>query len=288
MISVNSAFDARLEEDVVGTLVSLVEVEGAGFTEFYTTANQELFATLSGQLREYKPLPGQASGNIQSATDLSVSTMEFTLAASAAANLLSLLPANNLDAATIRIYDVFADTPDLGRMAVYIGKIGDFGWNRTAVKAQGRNVWDSRFLEFPYYTYGDGCFWRFGSPGCGIDTSSYTIVVSPSRLAVSSCSRIGLWVNSLGTVPDGYYDFGRVTFTGGVNSGQIRAVRNHLGQSLQLSHALPYDPQSGDAMTLFPGCRKRFFADCTSKYNNARNYNGYQTIPIPEQIDVGE
>lgn len=288
MIFVNTPFMERLQREDVGTLVELISLEGQGFKNFYTTANQEIFATLSGSLREYTPLPGGASGTIQSATDLTVATMEFVLASSAANDMLALLNANQMDAAVIRIERVFADTPDLGRMPVYVGRIGDIGWNRSAVKAQGRNVWDSKDTNWPYHTYGDGCIWRFGSPGCNFDTSSVTIVVSPAHYSVSSSSRIGIYTNSLASFGEDYFTFGRLTWVQGVNSGQVRAIRDHVGNAILLSHALPRQPQSGDYFTIFPGCRKRRIEDCTSKYNNARNFEGFWTTPIPEEINVGE
>lgn len=287
---VSSAFNQRLEENDVGQIVELVALEGRGFSLFFTTANQELFATLSGALREYKPLPGEATGTIQSATDLTIATMNFVMASSADSSLMTKINAQQMDNARITIERVFADTPDLGRMLVYVGFIGDVGWNRAGVQGQGRNVFDSMQTQWPYYSYGDGCIWRFGSPGCGINTSSYTIQSSTSTTSfnISSSSRVGLWVTNINSHGDDYYSFGRVTFTAGANSGQVRAVRNHIGDTLLLSHALPFQPAVGDLFTLFPGCRKRRVNDCTSKYNNSSAYNGYWTIPIPEDIQIGQ
>lgn len=288
MIFVNTAFMDRLQREDVGNIVELISLEGRGFKNYYTSANQEIYATLSGALTEYKPLPGQAAGTIQSATDLTVATMEFVLASSAANDLITLINANQIDAADLTVERVFADTPDLGRMPVYRGKLGDISWNRTAVKGQARNVWDSFDTNWPYHTYSDGCIWRFGSAGCGFDTSSVTLTVTASAWIVGSSSRIGIYTTSLGSRPDDYFTFGRITWVAGVNSGQVRAIRNHLGNAILLSHALPFQPRTGDSFTIFPGCRKRRIEDCTSKYNNAENFSGFWTTPIPEEIYVGE
>ena len=285
---VNSAFNQRLEENDVGKIIELVALEGRGFSLFFTTANQEVFATLSGSLREYKPLPGEATGTIQSATDLTVATMRFLMASSADALMNTKINANQMDGARVTIERVFADTPDLGRMLVYVGFIGDITWSRAGIQGQGRNVFDSHQTQWPYNTYGDGCVWRFGSPGCGVDTSSYTVLVSGSQFVVGSSSRIGLWVTNVVSLGDDYYSFGRVTFTQGANSGQVRTIRNHIGNALLLSHTLPFQPVTGDVFTIFPGCRKRRVADCTSKFNNSSGFNGYWTIPIPEDIQIGQ
>lgn len=288
MIFVNSDFNWRLEQENVGNIVELIALEGQGFKEFWTSCNQEIYATYSGTLCEYKPLPGEASGTIQSATDLTVATMQFVLASSGASNLLALLDANQIDAADITIHRVFVDTPDLGRMLVYKGKIGDISWNRGAVQAQGRNVWDSFDTQWPYHTYSDGCIWRFGSAGCGYNTTSVTVTVAASYIVAASSTPIAYLTTSLGFYANDYFTFGRVTFTSGPNSGQVRAIREHEGNIIRLSHALPFNPSTLDAFSIYPGCRKRRIEDCTSKYNNASNFSGFWTIPIPEEINVGE
>lgn len=287
MIFVNTAFQNRMQNEAVDGLVELIQVQGSGVFRLWTTSNQELYATLSGTLREYIPFPGRASGRIEASTDLTVATMEFMFAVNSGDNLRDLINANQLDAAEVIIERVFVDTPDLGRFPVYRGSIADFAWNRQGISGQARNVFDSFRITYPYYSYGDGCAWRFGSPGCGFNTQSVTITVPASNILVSSCSRIGLWMN-VQTQTDAYFDFGRVTFTNGANSGQIRTVRDHTGHVLLLSHALPFNVVSGDTFQLYPGCRKRLVADCTSKFNNASAYLGFQWIPIPEQMGIGE
>lgn len=284
MTFVNSAFFERLQREDVGNLVEIIQLQGKGFDELYTTCNQEVFATLSGTLRMYRPFPGNVAGKIQSTTDLTVATLEFFAASSAAANLLGLLHANQLDDADLIVERVFTDTPDLDRMPVYRGKVGNITFNRNGMKGQGRNIWDSYRTVWPYYTYGDGCAWRFGGAGCGFNTTSVTQVVSPAGWNPTSSSVIGLYCNSIGDKIDGYFDFGRITFLNGANSGQVRTIRDHAGPALRLSHRLQFAPESGTLFSIYPGCRKRRVDDCTSKYNNARNFNGYWTTPIPEQF----
>lgn len=286
MIFVNTPFMQRLQNEEVGNLVEIISLEGKGFREFWTLTNQEVFATLSGELIEYKPFPGRASGSIQSATDLTVATMEFVMASSGANSLSRLVDAYQLDAGVITVDRIFADTPDMGRMPVYRGRIGDVARNRQVVRAQARNVWDSRGTQYPLYTYEDGCVWRFGSAGCGFDTTSVTIAIN--GFSVNSSDRVNLYSSRVGSETDDFWTFGRVTWTAGVNSGQQRAVRQHTGPLLSLSHALPFTPVSGDLFSIYPGCRKRRVSDCTSKYDNAENYLGFWTTPIPEEFGVGE
>lgn len=283
---VNTAFRDRLQAEAVDNLVELIQVQGSGIFRLWTTSNQELYATLSGTLREYVPFPGAATGRIESGTDLTVATMQFAVSVSSGDSLQDLINANQLDAAEIIIERVFSDTPDLGRFQVYRGKIGNLARNRQGISGQARNVWDSFRINYPYYTYGDGCAWRFGSPGCGFNTASVTITIPSSNVIVASSTIAGLFLN-VQSQPDGFYDFGRITSTNGANSGQTRSVRDHTGRVLLFSHALPFNISSGDAFSLHPGCRKRLIEDCTSKYNNSSAFLGFFTIPIPEQIDLG-
>jgi hypothetical protein len=66
-----------------------------------------------------------------------------------------------------------------------------------------------------------------------------------------------------------------------VNSGQVRTVRAHSGDQIDLSHQFGGLVNSLSA-DVYPGCRKRRVTDCESKYDNLANFNGHEWIPIQE------
>jgi len=281
---VSSAFWHRLQEDHVH-LIELIELETKFGSWYWTSANEEVTYTLSGAETRYTPFPGTADAGLEQASDLSVSVIGFSVANTG--DLLSKLIENDdIAMAGIKVGRVFADTPDLGRIEVYHGKLGDYTYTRQLVSGQARNKWNSLGAGFPYYTYQDRCAWKFGSAGCGFDTSSITIQIPASSIDASSSSPLVILVQSgilSGSVQNGAYDFGRLVVTDGVNSGQIRTIRSHSGDALFLSHPLPINSMANLGVDIHPGCKKRKIDDCHSLYNNVQNFLGFPEIPIQEE-----
>lgn len=88
----------------------------------------------------------------------------------------------------------------------------------------------------------------------------------------------------------GYWEYGKITFTSGLNSGQSMEIKDfaYLGGSpttAKITVFLPFlnDIQGGDQYTIVAGCRKRFSADCTTKFDNADNFRGFPHIPTSDQ-----
>jgi len=282
--SVNSAFFTKMQSDGLG-MALLIDLEVGSSTAFHwTSANNELTYTLSSAPTVYKPFPGQTLNGLRQQSDLSVSVIDFVVA-NTGGLLDDLLDTKDLDFAVLKIGRVHTDTPDLGRMEIFQGNLGDYSYDRNAISGSVRNNWGSRNDRFPYYNYQDKCIWRFGGAGCGFDASSVTISYVAADIIVGSTSQIGIrFVN--GTITNsfanGYFDFGRLTVTDGPNSGHVRTIRSHSGDLFFLSHDLPVNSFSTFGFDVFPGCRKRMIADCTSKYDNAANFVGFPWIPIQE------
>ena len=274
MRSANSVFWALSQQDNVN-IAELIEFSSRFYTWRWTTANQDIVS--SGYT--YTPMPGGPGGGIEESIDLGISTILFTLTNSGD-EFNPVLQANDLDMASVIVRRIHVSTPDAGSIEIYRGKVGDYTFTRDQITGQARNFFNSINVQWPYYTYMDQCAWRFGGVGCGFDTSSIT--VSSTASPVSSGYRLGA-IASIASVAPGYYDRGRFTFTSGANSGCIRTVRVQSGSRIEFSHVVPYDIASGDTFDLFPGCRKRMIDDCTSKYNNVRNFLGFPWIPKQEQ-----
>ena len=274
MRSVSSAFWAGLQRDDV-RIAELVDLETAGVTYRWTTAN----APLQVGSYTYDPFPGNARDGAEESTDLGVGTLAFTMANTG--SLQTLLAANGLDQAPIAVSRVLTNSPNLGRMYVFRGRLGDIVYDRLGIGGQVRNSFQGVNGRFPYYNYQDYCVWRFGSPGCGVDVSSYTVngtVLGAASNPIYVTANPGpLPVNS-----PGWFDRGRITFTSGANSGHMRAIRAQSGDVMILSHAVPYQIEDGASFAIFPGCRKRLVEDCWVKYDNTVNFLGFPWIPKAE------
>lgn len=267
-----------------GQMVELIDLDCRNASFHWTSANNRILATLSGSLVSYLPFPGGVPQGIEESSDLGVSVIDFVMANTGAV-FSAIMAGGDFAAASLRVSRVFADTPDLDRMYIYIGNIGDYSYDRDTVTGQARNRWKSIGIQWPYYTYQDRCAWRFGSTGCGFDTSSVTTAVATNQVLPIS-DTLNIYVNT-GIISNSYasgrFDFGRLTVKTGANSGQVRTIRAHTGDLLSLSYPLSVNSMTGLSFDIFPGCRKRLIDDCTSLYDNVENFLGFPWIPIQEQ-----
>jgi uncharacterized phage protein (TIGR02218 family) len=282
--SPNSAFFQRLQMDEVD-LVEIIDLElpGGGGSWHFTTANDAVTYTLSGAPTKYIPFAGGTPTGVQQDSALGVSVIDFVMQNSITA-ISEMVANSDFSLTRLKIGRVFISTPDLGRMEVYNGQVGDFSYDRIQLKGQARNLWKSLNVEWPYYNYQDTCAWRFGSAGCGVDTTSLAVAIN--TLSVNSSTTIELRFPA-GTLTNSYasgrFDFGRIMVTGGVNSGSERTIRAHDGDNLSLSYDLPNADFTGITFSIKPGCRKRIVEDCTSLYNNAANALAFWGIPVQEK-----
>jgi len=279
----NSAFFTKMQQDNV-EMVELIDLETNGPSFHWNGSNRSVTYTLSGTATEYLPFPGKTITGVKESSDLTVSVIDFVVA-NTGSLINDLLVSNAFDMASLKVGRVFTDTPDLGRMEVYHGKLGDFSYDRKQISGQARSQYGSANTRWPYYNYQDTCIWRFGGTGCGFDTSSVTLTLATNSIDTSSSTTINVLIASgtlTGSFTDGRFDFGRLTVTGGVNSGHVRTIRAHTGDLLFLSHPLPINSFANMTATIFPGCRKRRVTDCISLYDNGENYVGFEWIPIQE------
>lgn len=280
-VSPNSAFFQLLQADNV-TIVELIDFElPNGVVRHWTTCNQPVTYTLSGSATRYTPFSGQTPMGVQEDNQLGVSVIDFVLQNSDDV-ISSYLDNSDFACAKLKIGRVFPSTPDLGRMEVYNGQIGDFGYTRAQIKGQARNFWKSLSIEWPYYRYMDTCGWRFGSDGCGFNTTSVTYAVNTLNVGSSTTLDLLFPTGTFSAYSDGRFDFGRLTVTAGTNSGAIRTIRAHTGDLLSLAKDLTNADFTGITFSIYPGCRKRLIEDCKSLYNNDRNFLGWKWIPIQE------
>jgi len=279
----NSAFFTKMQQDNV-EMVELIDLETNGPSFHWNGSPRPITYTLSGTAIEYLPFPGKTISGMKEGSDLSVSVIDFVVA-NTGSLINDLMVSNAFDMAVLKVGRVFTDTPDLGRMEVYQGKLGDFSYDRQQISGQARSAFGSGNTRWPYYNYQDTCIWRFGGTGCGFDTTSVTLNLATTSIDTSSSTTLNVLVASgtlTGSFSDGHFDFGRFTITGGVNSGHVRTIRTHTGDLLFLSHPLPINSFAAITATIFPGCRKRRVTDCISKYDNSDNYVGFEWIPIQE------
>jgi hypothetical protein len=276
-----SLFTQKLQQEGVflAEMIDLYLPNGRAL--HFTTANQPLLYTLSGAVTNYMPFTGTGGGQEED-TQLGVSVINFVMA-NVDTPIAAQLASNDFALCNLKIGRVFTDTPNLGRMEMYNGKVGDFSYDRHEISGQARNYWKSLNIQWPYYTMRDTCGWRFGSTGCGFNTASVTFALNSINVGSSDTRNILVASGYLTqSFANGRLEYGRATVTGGVNSGFVRQIVGQSGDLISLSSDLPYSDLTGMTLSIYPGCKKRVVEDCKSLYNNDKNFLGWPWMPKAE------
>jgi hypothetical protein len=77
----------------------------------------------------------------------------------------------------------------------------------------------------------------------------------------------------------GYFAYGTVTFTSGLNAGLSMEVKQSAPGGFVLQLPMPYDIAPGDTFSAVAGCSGRFKEDCQTKFNNVINFRGEPYLP---------
>ena len=128
----------------------------------------------------------------------------------------------------------------------------------------------------PRNLYQSGCFHNLFDGGCSLAAASFAVNGTVSTVASNSS------FNSAIAAPGGSatYSLGRIKFTSGKNAGFSRMVKQKVGSTFSLMVPLPFQIQTGDTFTAYPGCDKQQ-ATC-NLFSNIANFGGEPYIPAPE------
>lgn len=81
----------------------------------------------------------------------------------------------------------------------------------------------------------------------------------------------------------GFFDFGKITFTSGLNNGFSEEVRSYVPGQWQIELPMPYAVNVGDTYTMVVGC-DRALATCKTKFNNVSNMRAEPYLPGIDQL----
>lgn len=124
-------------------------------------------------------------------------------------------------------------------------------------------------------TYTALCSRTFGDAGCGKNLASLSVSGSVSSVISSNTVR-----DTSRTEAADYFGAGTIQFTSGANAGlPAIEIKSYAADGTITTHEpFYYEPSTGDAFTLVPGCRGRLI-DCKDKWNNVINRFAFDHIP---------
>jgi uncharacterized phage protein (TIGR02218 family) len=188
------------------------------------------------------------------------------------------LAAGRYDAAAIEMHLVDWSEPSLSVLLAK-GVLGEVRREGAAFTAELRSL-SARLNEESGRLYTATCTADLGDARCTVDLTN---AAHRGTGTVSSLAGTSLfYASGLGAFADSIFTGGKLTFTGGANSGLAMEVKEHNvgadGVSLALWQAMAEPIAVGDTFVVTAGCDKRF-TTCRDRFANAVNFRGFPAIP---------
>ncbi len=173
------------------------------------------------------------------------------------------------------ISDSWTDTA-VGSVPWFIGYAGQITLQGKQIKIAVESPLAMLRATFPRNYVLPSCANTFCDAVCGLSKASFTSTGTVGSAPTASSFPLTL---SGGNLADGTFQQGVVTFTSGVNNGQIRTVKSYVGGVITLTYPLYAVPAVGDGISALQGCLKTRAA-CTA-HGNLPHYRGFPYVPDP-------
>lgn len=179
------------------------------------------------------------------------------------------------------ISDSWTDTA-VGSVSWFVGYVGEISLTGKQIKLTVESPLAQLKAAFPRTYVLPSCANTFCDAVCTLSAASFTSAGTVGSGATASSFPLTL---SGGNLADGSFQQGSVTFTSGVNNGQVRSVKSYVGGVITLVYPLYQIPASGDGVSALQGCLKTRAA-CTG-HSNIAHYRGFPYVPDPETQYAG-
>jgi uncharacterized phage protein (TIGR02218 family) len=187
------------------------------------------------------------------------------------------LAAGRYDAAAVELWLVDWSEPSL-RVLLAKGTLGEVRREGPAFTAEVRGL-SERLAQDSGRLYSATCSADLGDARCTVDLTDAAFRGSGAVVALSATS--SFTASGLDVFDDGWFNSGKLSFTGGANAGlsvEVKIHRKDGAVSFELWQAMPEPIQAGDEFTVTAGCDKRF-QTCHDRFDNVVNFRGFPHIP---------
>jgi uncharacterized phage protein (TIGR02218 family) len=281
MKSVSNDLAAHLAGEVltVATCWKVTRSDGLvfGFTDYCSDL------VVSGVT--YRAATGYTASNVESTGSMSVDNLEIGSFLDDETITESDLIAGVWNHATVEIFRVNYLSISDGTISVRKGHLGEIRVTGSGYVGELRGL--MQILQQTIgAVYSPSCRANLfdsrcapGSPGAlagGATEASLTVTGT-----VTSVTSVAAFADSSRAEAVDYFGGGKVTWTSGLNDGLSMEIKSFSGSPIGFTLMLPMTRtiQVGDTYSAIPGCRKRFSADCITKFNNAVNFRGEPHVP---------
>lgn len=182
------------------------------------------------------------------------------------------------DYAEVEIFQVNYNNLSQGALSGRFGTLGEIKTDRSKFNAELRGMMQA-FSRNIGQLYSASCRADLGDSRCTVNLASFTASGS-----VDSVTGNRVITDADLVQASGYFDYGKVTFTSGLNNGLSMEVKSYVVGVLTLQLEMPNAIAPGDTYTVHAGCAKRLIEDCKNRFNNVVNFRGEPYLPGQDQI----
>ena len=170
----------------------------------------------------------------------------------------------------------YADTSQ-GIVQLISGNLGEITVDEYAGTFAFRSLSD-KLQNTTGRSYDYRCNAQLGDARCGVTLATYTFTGT-----VTSVTDQGKFTDTGKVEADGYYNYGTVEFTSGLNNGWIREVKAFSSGQFTLFEPTPYVIAVGDTYSAIAGC-DGFPDACKTKFDNYVNNRGFPHLPGRDEL----
>lgn len=191
------------------------------------------------------------------------------------------------DEAFVEIMMVNYNRLEDGHLVLKTGYMGEIKKGKDNFTSEVRGLTQKLEQNF-IKLYSPTCRAKFCDGDCGIDINNSVNINNvsyplKSTGVVDSITDNRLITDSSRTEPTGFFNFGYIEFTSGLNQGRKMEVRTFEGNTILLFLPLKKTIKIGDTFNIYAGC-DRYFNTCINKFNNAINFRGEPHLPGRDKI----
>ncbi|RJF94572.1 DUF2163 domain-containing protein [Oleomonas cavernae] len=230
---------------------------------------------LSFEAVTYRAASGFTASAMESQLGLAVSNLDVEGALAAEAITAADLAAGLYDDAEFRLFLVnWQDVAQ--RILLRRGHFGQVTRGRTGYCVELRGL-AHRLDQTVGRLFERRCAWNLGDARCGIDLEAEDRHATLTITAVSD--RMNVTASGLEAFAPGAFEHGKLSWTGGANSGLAIEISGHRAGG-HLAFLLPpaRPVAAGDTATITVGCDRRF-ATCGARFANTVNFGGFPHMP---------
>lgn len=177
------------------------------------------------------------------------------------------------DFAKVEIFIVNYKDLDQGTILLKTGTMGKISIVNQRFTVELRGITE-KFVQNIGQIYSPSCRAQLGDTKCKVIMSPAYI---DSQYITSIESQRAFTSNGL-TQESGFFDYGKITFTSGLNINLSNEIRSFKDGVIELVLPMPFELAINDSFLIEAGCDKTF-ETCCNRFNNAANFRAEPHVP---------